>query len=513
MVEHPQTAPVSPAIPASKTGRKSNPAPSRLDAVLESASATWYLLAAAAIFASLNVMGALRADEVWSLNTAAKPFGEMMAELRGDIHPPLYYWLLFPWIRVFGDTEFALRSLSGIFYLASVVALHRGSRQFFGPRTATIATAIYLTTPLTILTSHMARMYSLLSLISILSTQLYWTLFVEEKRSRGKLALFAIVNALGTMTHIWFFFLLFAEGVHWLLLRRKSVTTFTAVMAASLTPYAILWLPTLLRQLGKSQEAAAWLLPPTAGDIGVLAFLYAGTLFLLLPPAVWCMIKRRTAPDPAWLGFTVLLITTLAVPFAISFVKPVFYSRFTVVGLHLFALAAAACLSRVSNWQLPLLLTTIALAGCAYSITRPGTCEGNWGATYLLQQAAPGDTAIFPSLSRPPVDYYLHRDPSGSPAIAESSFPAEIDSHPGYEGSVLSPARQTALKQEAEALAAKLQARGGRVFYFRGFHPEVDAHIDAAFDRVFRRDTVKSFECNAMPSYYNAVTAWTGTAP
>ncbi|MEQ1946104.1 MAG: glycosyltransferase family 39 protein [Bryobacteraceae bacterium] len=498
---------------APKPKRKTSSTPSRIDAVLESPSATWYLLAAAAILASLNVMGALRADEVWSLNTVAKPFAEMMAELRGDIHPPLYYWLLFPWVRIFGDTEFALRSLSGLFYLASVFALHRGSRQIIGARTATITAAIYLTTPLTILAAHMARMYSLLSLISILSTQLYWTLFVEEKRSRGKLALFALVNALGTMTHIWFFFLLFAEATHWLILRRKNVIAFTAAMAASLAPYTILWLPTLLRQLGKSQEAAAWLLPPTASDVGVLAFLYAGTLCLLLPPAIWHMIKRRIAPDPSWIGWTLLLITTLAVPFAISFIKPVFYSRFTVVGLHLFALAAAACISRVSNWQLPVLLTAIAVAGCAYSSTGLGTCDGNWGANYLVKQAADGDTAIFPSLSRPPVDYYLQRKPSGSPAISETSFPAEIDAHPGYEGSVLAPSRQAALKQEAEALAARLKARGGRVFYLRGFHPEVDAYIDAAFDRAFRRDATKSFECNGMPSYYNAITAWTSTTP
>ena len=142
----------------------------------------------------------------------------------------MYYWFLFPWVRLFGDSEFALRSLSALFYLASVFALHRWARQALGARAATIAAAVYLTSPLAILASHMARMYSLLSLISILSTQLYWTLFVEGKRSRGRLALFALVNALGTMTHIWFFFVLFAEGIHWLFLRRRDVVAFAAVM-------------------------------------------------------------------------------------------------------------------------------------------------------------------------------------------------------------------------------------------------------------------------------------------
>ena len=137
MVEHPQAAVSSTATPAleskrpqtneAKPARKAK-APSRLDHFLDSSSATWVLLAAAALLASLNVMGAFRADEVWSFNTVTKSFGEMMAELRGDIHPPLYYWFLFPWVRLFGDSEFALRSLSALFYLASVFADRKSTR-------------------------------------------------------------------------------------------------------------------------------------------------------------------------------------------------------------------------------------------------------------------------------------------------------------------------------------------------------------------------------------------------
>ena len=513
MVEHPQIAspPTAAALPR-KLRRKPAAAPTPLDLFLEGPRAILLLLAVAALLASLNVMGAFRSDEVWSLNTVSGGFGRMMAELRGDIHPPLYYWLLFAWARMFGASEFALRGLSGLFYLASVFALYRWGRQLGGGRAGTIAAAIYMTSPLAILASHMARMYALLSLISILSTWLYWSLFVEEAPVEGKypnrkLVLFAVVNALGTLTHIWFFFLLFAECVHWLVLRRRNPVSFAAVIAASVAPYSALWLPTLLRQLGKSEEAAAWLLPPALGDIGTVAFVYAAAIVLLLPPAIWHAVKHRVRPHGWANGLTVILAVALVVPFAISFAKPVFYSRFTIVGLHLFALVVAGCVARVSNWQLPAFVSAIGLAGCVYAAVQPGTCDARWGAEYLARQATAADSVVFTSLSRPPVDHYLQQIPN-APGFSETSYPAEIDAHPGYEGSLFAPARQDALKKEAEDLAARLRQHHGRVYFFRGFHPEIDAYVEHELDRRFKRSEGKSFQCNGTPCYYNAITVY-----
>jgi mannosyltransferase len=524
MVEHPQVASPPPAAaPAKKSGRNSPSVAgsSSLDNLLDGPYALAFVLTVAALLASLNVIGAFRSDEVWSLNTVGKTFAQMMGELRGDIHPPLYYWLLFPWVRIVGTGEFALRSLSGLLYLASVFALYRWGKQLGGGRVGTIAASVYLTSPLAILASHMARMYALLSLVSILSTWLYWRVFVDgepvdgarttSKRTRRNLLLFAIVNALGTLTHIWFFFLLFAEGVHWLILKRamwrRDFMAFAAVMVASVAPYSVLWLPTLLHQLGKSQEAAAWLLPPTFDDVGIMSFVYAGVVILLLPPAIWQAVKRRVRPYQWANGFTLMLVTAIAVPFAISYIKPVFYSRFTIVGLHLFALVVAASVTRVSNWQLPAFVSGIALASSVYVALQPGTCDARWGAEFLARQASAADSVVFTSLSRAPVDHYLHQL-SNAPEFSETSFPAEIDAHPGYEGSLFASGRDVLLKKEAEELASRLRQRHGRVYFFHGFHPEIDALFESALDRQFKRADSKSVTCNGMPCYYNAITVY-----
>ena len=57
-----------------------------------------------------------------------------------DIHPPLYYWTLHPWVRLTGLTVFAVRALSA-FYGTLVVALtYVLGRRWFGARAALIVT-------------------------------------------------------------------------------------------------------------------------------------------------------------------------------------------------------------------------------------------------------------------------------------------------------------------------------------------------------------------------------------
>jgi len=452
------------------------------------------------------VMGAFGSDEIWSVNAVTKSFGEMTAELRGDIHPPLYYLILFGWIRIFGTGEYAVRSLSTLFYLASVFALYRWGVELGGKRVGAIAAAVYMTAPLSILVSHFARMYALLSLLSILSTWLYWRGFVDGKRSRSNLALFAVVNALGTLTHIWFFFILLAEGVHWLAMRRRHFLEFSAVMTGSIIPYAVLWLPTLIRQLGKSSEAAAWMQAPTPAALAGVFFLYSAVAILPLTFAVFEAVMRAVRPYPWASSFALMLLAALAAPFALSYVKPVFYSRFTIVGVHLFALAVAGCVARASSWQVPVLVSAIALAYYGHLATEAKLCDARMTADYLAAHASAADSAVFTSLSRSPVDHYLRKIPIAS--FAEASFPAEIDAHPGYEGAWFAPDRQGRLQQEAEDLALRLHQRHGRVFLFHGYHAGIDDVLERALSRQFRRMDSETVNCGDGYCYYNKISVY-----
>jgi len=463
------------------------------------------LLAAGALIVIPGMNSAFGSDEVWSLNAVSGSHARMLAILRADIHPPLYYELLFAWTRIFGTTEIAVRALTISLLLGAVWASYRWSSRIISTEAAAAATAIYLSSPLTIVVSRLGRMYTLLALVSVLSTYFYWRVFAEEDRRRRSLAWFVAANVLGSFTHIWFFFMLFAEGLHLILFVRRNWLKFALAGAASLVPYAVMWLPALVVQMRKSQEALAWMTPPAREEIGNTFFLYTAPLLLLAPFFAWYALRERRPMAKQVGGIVFMCAAVLAVPFAISYIKPVFYPRFTVAGLHLFAVAVAACAPRLRMWQLPAVLCVLG-AGISLFYTSRTACDARWGADLLVREAESGDTVIFSSLSRLPVDHYLKTAPL--PAVTETSFPAEIDSHPGYEGNLGDPARVRAMGIEADALIAALRSRHGSIFFFHGFRPEVDAILEQRLKSAFQAVRDRSVDCGAMGCYYSAVTVY-----
>ena len=467
------------------------------------------LLACALILSLLGANSALRSDEVWSVETASHSFGQMMAELKDDVHPPLFYLLLFPWMRLVGTSEVAIRALSGLLFVLAVWTVYKWAETLGGPRAGLLSAAIFLSCPLSLVAAQLARMYSLLLLASALSTWMYWNVFVGGKQRY--LPWWAAANVVGSMTHVWFFFLLFAQGMHWLLWRRKDGLRFALGGAVSLTPYGLLWLPVLIRQLRKSSEATAWLEVPGLTDLEQLAFFYGGVFALALPWLLYQRFRAKTKEGQPVLGLLTILAVALAVPFAVSQVKPMFYARFTVIGLPIFAVAMGTWLARVCTWRVSVFLVGVTAAGSVYAAVYPTACDAQSAARLLAKQSG-GSTAIFTALSRQPVDYYLKRS-SGAPRLHETSFPAEIDAHPGYEGKVLAPERVTRYEIEAGELVRNLKLQHTRVFYFHGFHPELDQLLLPKLEREFHAVPDQGVKCKSANCYYTKISVFEPITP
>jgi hypothetical protein len=91
------------------------------------------ILGAAAVlrFADLANVG-LWFDEANTYSIARGTADEIVARLRDDASPPLYYFLLHGWIAIFGASEAALRSLSAVFGVGLVAALFCAGREIAG---------------------------------------------------------------------------------------------------------------------------------------------------------------------------------------------------------------------------------------------------------------------------------------------------------------------------------------------------------------------------------------------
>jgi mannosyltransferase len=108
--------------------------------------------------------------------------------LRRVVHtestPPLAYLVAWLWIRVFGDTEVGLRSLSAVAGVAAVPVTLLAARQLVGRRAGPFAGLLVAVNPLLVWYSQEARAYSLLVLGSALSLLLFARAFANPTFGR-----------------------------------------------------------------------------------------------------------------------------------------------------------------------------------------------------------------------------------------------------------------------------------------------------------------------------------------
>ena len=86
-------------------------------------------------------------SDLLDLALAKQPFGAMLHEVaRSESTPPLYYGLLWVWVRLLGTSADALRSLSACFGVLTVVVVYLAARLRFSlqlaqdfPRTGSLA--------------------------------------------------------------------------------------------------------------------------------------------------------------------------------------------------------------------------------------------------------------------------------------------------------------------------------------------------------------------------------------
>src|SRR5579871_6144148 len=77
-----------------------------------------FSIAAVATFVFVGADRSIWQDEGATILISSRSFSGIVEGLRHENNFPVYFFLVSIWIRLFGDSEIALRSLSAIFYLA-----------------------------------------------------------------------------------------------------------------------------------------------------------------------------------------------------------------------------------------------------------------------------------------------------------------------------------------------------------------------------------------------------------
>jgi 4-amino-4-deoxy-L-arabinose transferase-like glycosyltransferase len=210
------------------------------------------LVVAAGLVLRFWARSALWLDEALTVNIAAQPLHAIPSYLKRDGAPPLYYVVLHFWMKVSGNSDVALRSLSGLLSVATLPVAWVATRRFGGRTAATVVVLFLATSPFAVYYATEVRMYSLVMFLTACGMVALIRVF-DAPRPGNLVALGVVVAAL-LYTQYWSLYLTGAVGL-WLVFEalwsrpgRRRAARWSLVAVAGGCLAFVPWLPTFVYQ-------------------------------------------------------------------------------------------------------------------------------------------------------------------------------------------------------------------------------------------------------------------------
>lgn len=269
-------------------------------------------------------------DEAFSVWIAQDSVSEVIRRTSGDFNPPLYYLLLHFWMRLFGRSEVAMRSLSLVAFLLFLIVVYLFAKKMFRSTTvAQLTTFLMAGNPMLLYFAFELRMYSFLILFTMLSMYFFYT---------KRWVWYILTSALGMYTQPFMAFVILTQMGYLLVTKQLGRIAKNALGIGLLFAPWILILLTQFRSSGPM-----WMYPVDLNLVttvlGNLYFGYEGTpgglwlymqltSLLLIIMTLWLWRHKRKQKELrlllCWIGIPLLLVL------GISLVKPIYVHRYLI---------------------------------------------------------------------------------------------------------------------------------------------------------------------------------------
>ncbi len=406
--------------------------------LLARSSPTFRDVCALTLVAFLLNLVHLGARSVWLDEATSVAYGrlDLISLLRivagGDPNMGLYHLVLNFWVRIFGESEAAVRSLSAIFGALAASAVYLLGVRLYGRAAGRVAGLLFALNAFIVQYAQMARSYALLVLLVTLSS--YYLVIELEQPSRASRLGYVITSTLAVYAHYFAVYVLVVHFATVVAMKRRGVRTreWLTVAAAIL----LLCIPAaVVAHLSGGTVWLSWITQPSVNDIGSVLVDFAGgsRLWLLALLAcgsyatVYAVNEGRYWPQvfvAAWLVFPI------ALSFAVSFVRPMFIPRYLIISVPALVLFGASAIPRLRR-PLPIGLLVASLVWLSaiqlLGYYRRDSNE-NWrdATRYVLAATQPGDALVFyPHYTAGPFEYYQRQSRVIGPTKLVASVPLE----------------------------------------------------------------------------------------
>jgi mannosyltransferase len=319
------------------------------------------MLVAVALRTANLTRQSLWADEGNSVRLTERSLSLVIAAARADIHPPGYYLLLWGWVKLFGQGEVAVRTLSVVSGVALVGLVYLLGRRWLGSRCGWLAAFCAAVSPLQIEYSQEVRMYILAALLGTVATYalVRWMEWGNQRERTIWSVVYVLSAAAGLWTHYSFPVVIAALNIAllvWWLERQKSlgwrqpVTWWLAMHMAVLVLY-LPWLPVAwAKTWGYAGISASYSVSftitqglkllsvgQTAADDDVTRWLVVGIVGLAVFGAWGGFAARRSVPSRPLRAYTLGLVLLAMMPMALMVAltiagRPAYRPKFFLVG-------------------------------------------------------------------------------------------------------------------------------------------------------------------------------------
>ncbi|MDO8691203.1 MAG: glycosyltransferase family 39 protein, partial [Dehalococcoidia bacterium] len=325
-------------------------------------------------------------DENFTVILSAKDLASITQITSGDVHPPLYYYLVHFWLQLTGQSEFSLRFLSLVFSLLFVPLVFKLGSQLVNRRVGIIAAFLGAIGPFQVYYAQEARMYSLMVMLSLLSTYAmarvagFGTISTQSVdglwRVRSRWATVIVSSALLLYVHYFgALVLLFQSSVILLArIRQRGLVIRWCLSQVAVLALFSPWIPVMMRTYVTNDEEWRRFIPflPMFQDTMVSLSLGESTeqaLYLALASGFFLALligiaalawRKRSRPLLLFLGL--YMFQPILITYAMSHSKPVFgASRYLIfVAPAFYVLVSIGLVSLRDRWR-PLF---VALLSC-----------------------------------------------------------------------------------------------------------------------------------------------------
>ncbi len=149
-------------------------------------------------------------DEAFSFFLAKKNIFEIIVLTVKDFNPPFYYLTLHFWMKIFGSSEIALRSLSLLFYVLTIYIIYDFLKDIFKLNRYKTFTylLLFIFNPVLIYYGFEARMYSM---FAFFATASFYFFITKNKKY------YLLISILGLYTHYFMIFVLLSQILYLLI--------------------------------------------------------------------------------------------------------------------------------------------------------------------------------------------------------------------------------------------------------------------------------------------------------